>query len=383
MPDPILQKFARTLVRYSLDVKPGDVLLTRTTTLGLPLLQEIYREALETGAHVIPRLSFDGQEETFFRSASDEQLAWISSIDRVEMETITARLTISAPYNTRGGWDPKRRGAWLRGQAELTQRFRQRSAEGSLKWTGTLYPTHALAQEAGMSLREYEDFVYTAMFLDRDDPIAAWKAFSVDQQAKVDRLDRVSTLRIQAEDTDLTLGVAGRKWMNSDGHRNFPSGEVFTGPVEDSANGTIRFTFPAVRGGQEVEDVRLRFVDGRVVEATAARGQDYLNTVLDTDAGARFLGEVAIGNNFGIQRFTKNTLFDEKIGGTCHLAVGSSYLETGGKNDSSVHWDMVCDLRRGGAIYADGEVIHRDGHWEQMRWNERQPINGVNGVNRT
>jgi aminopeptidase len=363
MPDSMIVKFARTLVRYSLDIQPGDMLLARTTTLAVPLLQEVYREALEAGANVIPRLSFDGQEETFLRSASDEQLAWVSPIDRAEMETISARLTISAPYNTRGGGDAKRQGQWLRGQAELTQRFRQRSADGSLTWTGTLFPTHALAQEAGMSLREYEEFVYTAMFLDREDPIAEWRAFSKDQQAKVDRLDRVSTLRIVAEDTDLTLSVAGRKWMNSDGHRNFPSGEVFTGPVEESANGVIRFTFPAVRGGQEVEDVRLRFENGRVVEATAARGQDYLNTVLDTDAGARFLGEVAIGNNFGIQRFTKNTLFDEKIGGTCHLAVGSSYLETGGRNDSSVHWDMVCDLRRGGEIHADCEVIHRDGRW--------------------
>jgi aminopeptidase len=363
MSDLLHQKFARTLVHYSLDIKPRDVLLARTTSLANPLLKEVYREALEAGAHVIPRLSFDGQEEAFLRSASDEQLAWVSPIDRAEMESITARLTISAPYNTRGGGDAKRQGQWLRGQAELTQRFRQRSAEGSLKWTGTLFPTHALAQEAGMSLREYEEFVYTAMFLDRADPISEWQAFSKEQQSKVDRLDRVSTLRIVAEDTDLTLSVAGRKWMNSDGHRNFPSGEVFTGPVEDSANGTIRFTFPAVRGGQEVEDVRLRFENGRVMEATAARGQDYLNTVLDTDEGARFLGEVAIGNNYGIQRFTKNTLFDEKIGGTCHLAVGSSYLETGGKNESAVHWDMVCDLRRGGEIYADGEVIHRDGQW--------------------
>jgi aminopeptidase len=355
--------FARTLVRYSLDIQPSDVLLIRTTTLAIPLLQEVYREALEAGANVIPRLSFDGQDETFLDSATDEQLSWISPVERAELETITARLVISAPYNTRGGADAQRQGLWIRAQGELAQRFRQRSADGSLKWTGTLYPTHALAQEAGMSLRQYQQFVYSAMFLDRADPIAEWKAFSAEQQAKVDMLDHVSTLRIVAEDTDLTLNVAGRKWMNSDGHRNFPSGEVFTGPVEDSANGTIRFTFPAVRGGQEVEDVRLRFENGRVVAATASRGQDYLNAVLETDPGARFLGEVAIGNNYGIQQFTKNTLFDEKIGGTCHLAIGSSYLETGGKNDSSVHWDMVCDLRGGGEIYADGEAIHRNGQW--------------------
>jgi aminopeptidase len=215
-----------------------------------------------------------------------------------------------------------------------------------------------------MSLVEYEQFVYAAMFLDREDPAAEWRKFSVEQQKKVDYLDQVRELRIVAEDTDLRMQVGGRKWMNSDGRRNFPSGEVFTGPIEESVNGHIRFSFPAIRGGGAIEDVRLRFENGRVVEASAARGEESLLREIETDEGARYLGEVAIGNNYGIQRYTRNTLFDEKIGGTIHVALGSSYPDTGGKNQSAIHWDMVCDLRQGGAVYADGEVIHENGNWK-------------------
>lgn len=365
MPDIFLQKFARTLVHYSLYLKPGDVLLIRSTMLAEPLVREVYREALEAGVHVIPRLSFEGQDEIFYRAAEDEQLEWVSPVDLAEMKTATARLTISAPYNTRATAqiDPARLKRHTAAQNVLQTTFRSRALRGEARWSITLFPTNALAQEAGMSLAAYEKFVYEAMFLDKDDPIAAWQSFSVEQQAKKERMDKVQTLRIVAPDTDLTMSVAGRTWMNSDGKRNFPSGEVFSGPVETSVNGHIRFSFPAVRGGREVEDVRLWFEDGRVVKATAARGEDYLLSTLDTDAGARYLGEVAIGNNYGIRQFTKNILFDEKIGGTCHLAVGSSYPETGGRNESSVHWDMVCDLRNGGEIIADGEVIHQDGEW--------------------
>ena len=365
MSDTIIEKFASTVVRYSLATRPGDLFLIRSTTLAVPLVREIYREALVVDAHPICRLTFDGQTETFFRHASEAELDWVNPIDRVETQSMTTRLTINAPFNTRAtaGIDPAVISRAMRAQLEIADITRKRSAAGELRWCGTLFPTNALAQEAGMSLGDYEQFVYKAMFLDRDDPIAEWRAFSVGQQEKVDLLDTVKTLRIVAADTDLTLSVAGRKWMNSDGHRNFPSGEVFTGPIENSASGLIRFTYPAVHGGHEVDDVRLWFENGKVVKATAARGKEYLDAMLDSDAGARFLGEVAIGNNYGIQVFTKNILFDEKIGGTCHLALGSSYPETGGKNDSSLHWDMVCDLRQGGEIHADGQVIHRNGQW--------------------
>jgi aminopeptidase len=365
MPDTFVQMLARTLAHYSLDIRPADLLAVRSSTLGVPLLREIYREALRAGANVVCRLTFDGQDEIFYREAGEAQLEWVSPMDRVETESVTARLSINAPFNTRGnsGINPRRQTQHVRAQAELTTRFRQRSAEGAVRWCSTLFPTHALAQEAGMSLSDYEEFVYKAMLLDKDDPIAEWKAFSIEQQKKADFLGSVQNIRIVAPDTDLSVSVTGRKWMNSDGHRNFPSGEVFTGPLEESANGRIRFTYPAIAGGREVEDVRLWFEEGRVVKAAAARGQDYLQEMLDTDAGARYLGEIAIGNNYGIQRFTRTILFDEKIGGTCHLALGASYPETGGRNESAIHWDMVCDLRSGGEIYADGALIHKDGSW--------------------
>jgi aminopeptidase len=365
MADDTLRKFARTLVRYSLDTRPSDFFLIRTTTLAVPLVHEVYREALEAGANVLARFSFDGQDDLFLRHANDAQLGWISPTEQVEAEQVTARLNITAPFNTRSGSAiPAERGAArARGVQGLQRIGSRRAATGELRWCGTLFPTHALAQEADMSLAEYQEFVYRAMFLDRDDPIAAWQTFSKEQQQKADYLNGVSTVRIVAEETDLTLNVAGRKWMNSDGHRNFPSGEVFTGPVEESANGHIRFSFPAIRGGREIEGVHLWFENGRVVKATAERGEQDLLAELDTDEGARYLGEVAIGNNYGIQRFTKNTLFDEKIGGTCHLALGASYPDTGGTNESAIHWDMVCDLRTGGEIYADGQLIHKDGQW--------------------
>jgi len=237
----------------------------------------------------------------------------------------------------------------------------KRSAENSLRWCGTLFPTNAYAQDAEMSLSDFEEFVYQACFLNDEDPVARWLELSRQQQRLIDWLKAKRTVHIVGQDTDLTLSVADRVFINSDGKRNFPSGEFFTGPVENSANGSIRFSFPASYNGRSVEDVRLRFENGVVVQATAAHGQDYLEKMLDMDEGARRLGEFAFGTNSNVDRFTKNILFDEKIGGTIHLALGASYPETGGVNQSSLHWDMVCDLRTGGEVRIDGEPFCRDG----------------------
>ncbi|MGC8668466.1 MAG: aminopeptidase [Chthonomonadales bacterium] len=358
-------RFAETLLNYSLSVREGDIFLVRTSPLATELLTEIYRLALQAGAFVSHELSFDGQSALYYGHAQPEHLDWVAPWELLQAQTVTTRLTINAPYNTReaAGADAAKLSRRARALGELGRITRQRAAAGDLRWCSTLFPTHALAQEAGLSLREYEDFVYHAMFLTQEDPIAAWRAFSVQQQAIANRLEQVRTLRIVARDTDLELSVAGRRWINSDGRRNFPSGEVFTSPVEDTARGHIRFSYPAVANGRDVEDVHLWFEKGRVVRAEAGRGEEYLRAMLDTDPGARYLGEVAVGNNYNITRFTRNTLFDEKIGGTCHLALGASYPDTGGLNDSAIHWDMVCDLRQGGAIYADGELIHKDGRW--------------------
>lgn len=361
----MMERFARTVLGYSLAIRSRDILLVRTSPLAAELLGEVYRIALDAGAFVCHELSFDGMAAVYYGHAQPEQLDWLAPWELAQAQQVTARLTINAPYNTRelAGADASKLARRARAVGELGRITRQRAAAGELRWCSTVFPTHALAQEAGLSLEEYRDFVYRAMFLTEDDPIAAWSAFSARQQAIADRLSQARTLRIVALDTDLHLSVADRKWINSDGKRNFPSGEVFTSPVENTARGHIRFTYSAIANGRDVEDVRLWFEDGRVTKAEARSGEEYLRAMLDTDAGARYLGEVAIGNNYNISRFTRNTLFDEKIGGTCHLALGASYPDTGGKNESAIHWDLICDLRQGGEIYADGELVHKDGQW--------------------
>jgi aminopeptidase len=294
---------------------------------------------------------------------SDEQLGYLSPLALQEIETIDATLTIWADTNTKSlsGVEPRKAALAQQARRPLLARFLERSAAGDLNWCGTLFPTSAHAQDAEMSLTEYEDFVYGAGLLHEPDPVAAWQAVRDRQARVVELLSSKRVLRIVAPGTDLTLSVAGRTWINADGTKNFPDGEVFTGPVEESAEGHITFSFPAVHLGREVEGIHLVFERGKVVTATATKGQELLTSLLDMDAGARYLGEFAFGTNPGIQRYTRNTLFDEKIGGTIHLALGASYPDTGGVNQSGLHWDIVCDLRQGGRVYADGALIYQDG----------------------
>jgi len=240
-------------------------------------------------------------------------------------------------------------------------RFMERSAAGDLRWCVTAYPCDAFAQDADMSLDAYADFVYQAGWLHLEDPASAWRTYAAKLRALADKMAGVKTLRVLAEDTDLRVGIAGRSWIASRGERNFPDGEIFTGPLESETEGEVRFSFPAVMGGREVQDVRLRFENGRVVRSEAAAGGDYLEQMLRMDDGASILGEFAIGTNYMVTEFTRQILFDEKIGGTCHMALGAGYPDTGSVNRSGLHWDMVCDLRSGGEIHADGEVIYRDG----------------------
>ena len=363
-----LTKWAETLVGYSLSLQSGEQVLIRADEAAIPLAKEVYRAALSAEAHPSVQVLVDGLDEVFLTTASDEQLEWVSPVKKFEYDTIDALCAIVAPTNTSAlaGVAAEKQTRAQRANKAVRESLFERAAVGKAKWNVTLYPTHGAAQNAKMSLTDYEAFLLKAMLLDQPDPAAAWKAFSAEQQRYVDHLNQVETLRFVAKDTDLTMQVGGRVWVNSDGHKNFPSGEVFTGPIEDSVNGTVRYTFPTAHLGHEVDDVRLTFRDGRVVKADAARGLEFLETMLDSDLGARVLGEVAVGNNYGVQQFTRNTLYDEKIGGTFHLALGNSYPETGGRNVSAVHWDMVCDLRPdagGGAIYADGVLIHENGLW--------------------
>ncbi|MDR7415982.1 MAG: aminopeptidase [Armatimonadota bacterium] len=361
--DPRVTKLAQVLVQYSLEVRPGQLVRIAGPAIAEPLLVEGYRQVLRAGAHPLLRVTLDGIDEVFYKEATEAQLRYVPELQKLEVEHIDASLGVWANYNTRAltNTPPERQRIRREALREVSQRFLERAATGELRWVGTQYPTQADAQEAEMSLREYEDFVYGAGHLDAQDPVAVWREIRARQQRIADFLGTKRTLRILAEGTDLTVGVAGRTWVNAAGEHNFPDGEVFTGPEEDRTEGHVQFSFPAIYGGREVSGVRLVFERGRVVHAEATKGQDFLQEMLGVDEGARVLGEFAFGLNENIQRFTRNILFDEKIGGTIHMALGSSYPETGGRNQSGLHWDMICDLRRGGEVYADGELVYRDG----------------------
>ena|SRR5579863_2137233 len=365
MADIRLQRMAQVLVRYSLGVKKGDRLAIQASPTAAPLIREVVREAIRAGAYPETFIQIPGVGEIIFKEGSDEQLTYIPPSLRMVIEEYETQLQLFSAENTKSmsGVDPARMALAQQATRELLHTYMQRSASGSLRWSIAMYPTNAHAQDADMSLSDFEDFVYRACFLDDEDPVARWQELSKKQERFVQWLAGKHTIHLLGQDTDLTLSIDGRIFINDDGHKNFPGGEFFTGPVEDSANGYIRYSFPASFGGRSVEDVRLRFENGVVVEATAAQGQDYLDKMLGMDEGARRLGEFAFGNNRNVDRCTKNILFDEKMGGTVHLALGASIPETLGVNQSALHWDMVCDLRNGSEIRVDGELFCKDGEF--------------------
>jgi aminopeptidase len=356
-PDP--DAFARLLAGYCLDVRPGQQVLVRAGTGAAPLVLAVQREILRRGGWPLLRTSLPGQDESWWSAAGDHHLDAFPPLERAEAEGADARLAIHSPDNATAlaGVDPARLTRAARARGPL------RDAAQHQRWCVTLWPVPALAQQAGLGTAAFAELVERALFLDRPDPVAAWRELSERQARLIERLQRAREIRLQAPGTDLTLDVEGRDWVNSDGRRNMPSGEVFTGPHEDSASGTVRFTVPTPYAGVAVAGVELRFEDGLVVDARADQGEAFLLQTLDTDAGARRLGELGIGTNAGITRATGMILLDEKLAGTVHLALGRSYRETGGVNQSAVHWDLICDLRRGGRLTADGEPIMADGEF--------------------
>lgn len=364
MPDSRLARLADVLVGYSGRVKSGELVLLEAPVVGEPLLNEMFRAVLEAGAQPVTRIGLD-LAEVLLTEGSDDQVTWVNPARREDIERADVRIVVEATTNTKAmtSIDPARQALVERSRSELRDRYLERALSGELRWVLSAYPTNAAAQDAEMSLSEYEDFIYGAAFLDDGDPVVRWEQFAERLRAKADFLTKKQELRIVAEDTDLTLAVGGRTWIAADGHENFPDGEVFTAPLEASAEGEIRFTFPAVFRGRQVDDVRLRFHEGEVVEATAAHGQDFLEEMIGVDDGARRIGEFAFGLNEAVNVFTRNILFDEKIGGTVHLALGTAYPECGGTNRSALHWDMICDLRSGSEVFADGELIYKDGRF--------------------
>ncbi|MEM1329510.1 MAG: aminopeptidase [Planctomycetota bacterium] len=369
MPDPRLTKLADLLVSYSTEVKPGDVVAINSEAGAMPLIEATYRAVLRAGGHPFWVPKSETLDELKLTEGTEEQLKHLSPIDMHRIETIDAQIGFWADQNTRylGAVDPKRTAMAQSTRKPFMKRFMERFAEGELRWVGTQYPTMGAAQDAGMSLRAYEDFVFGAGLLHLDDPASAWRAIGERQQRLCDFLSSKTELRFAVppadgdDGTDLRVNVDPSKatWVNCCGKENFPDGEVFAGP--QGVEGHVNYRYPAVYNGQEVEGVRLVFKGGRVVEASARKNEAFLIEMLDQDEGARNLGEIAIGTNYGIKNHSRNTLFDEKIGGTFHAACGAGYPESGSHNESGLHWDMVCDLRHGGAIEADGEVFHRDG----------------------
>lgn len=363
--DARLARFAQVLVEYSLEVQSGQVVAIQGTSVASELLREIYREVIKRGAHPVPLVALSGADEIMLKQGADEQLRFITPVQRWVAEQADATISVLSDTNTRrlSNVDPGRQRIVSEARTELMQTFMRRAAQGELNWCATLFPTEAYAQDAEMSLAEYEEFVFGAGKLDAENPVAEWEQQSARQQDLIDWLSARDEVHIVGPDTNLRVRTGGRTWINADGKRNFPDGEIFTGPIEDSVNGTVRFSYPAIIAGREVDDVRLRFENGVVVEASAGKNQTFLEQMLSMDEGAKRLGEFAFGTNFEITQFTRNILFDEKIGGTIHMALGAGYPDSGSQNQSGLHWDMICDLRAGGEVRVDGELFMKDGEF--------------------
>jgi len=368
--DSRVQKFAKVLVEHSARIVPGDRVLIEATTAAEPLVRELYIQILEKGGHPHPMVSFPGmvpfiQDDIYLTYANDSQLDFVPTFYKTAYDHFEGRIRIHSATNTRAttNLDPAKSQRRGKATSTITETQMRRGAEGAFKWVTTLYPTDAYAQDAGMSLKEYEDFVFNAVHAHEDDPISFWKSTAAGQQRAIDFLKNKSQIIMRGPNVELTLSIKGRKFMNSTGLYNMPDGEIFSGPVEDSVNGWVRFTYPAIYQGVAVEGAELTFNRGRVERAQAEKNQDYLIKMLESDEGARHVGEYAIGTNFDIDKFTGNILFDEKIGGTFHMALGAGYPETGSHNKSAIHWDMICDLRTDSEILVDGELLYKNGQF--------------------
>jgi aminopeptidase len=363
--DPRVEKFTKILVDHSTKVGPGDRVAITSTTAAVPLVRALYELVLERGGYPHVLIDFPGQEELLFAHASDEQLEYVPLFHKMAFEDFDVLVKIRAETNTRGlsSVSPERQAHRQKAISALIGAQMRRGAEKSLRWMSTLYPTSAYAMEAEMSDEEYENFVYRAMHADEGtpDPVAYWAGVEQEQKRIVERIEGHDRVEIQGPNVDLSLSIKRRTFRNASGQHNLPDGEIYTGPVEESANGWVRYTYPAMYQGRIVEGIELHFQAGKVVQATAEKNEEFLLRMLDTDPGARYIGEFAIGTNFEIDRFTRSILFDEKIGGSFHMALGAGYPETGSQNKSMIHWDMICDLRKESEIKVDGEVVYRNG----------------------
>jgi aminopeptidase len=363
--DPRVDSLARILVEYSVGLRQGETCLIEGSVAGEPLVAAVYERVLKAGGLPVLTVSVRGQLPIYFAHASQAQLEWVSPLAEWAANEADCRIAIGAETNTRelSGVAPERQTKRRTATHHLSEAVMRRTAEGKHRWVYTLFPTDAYAADAEMSTAEFEDFYYHACLADEHDPLEAWERVSEECRRLAGWIEGHEEIRVRAPGTDVRLGIAERRFIPADGKRNMPDGEFFTAPVEDSVEGEASFDLPAMIGGREVAGVRLRFESGKVVDASATRGEEYLLTLLETDDGARRLGELGIGANYGITRGTRDVLLDEKIGGTVHMALGAAYPECGGTNRSAVHTDLVCDLRQGGRIEVDGRPFQEDGRF--------------------
>lgn len=361
MTDNRIEKLAELSIKHSVSVKPKEKIVIQGNAAAYPLINELYKQCILADAYpfIMPELETD---YTFYKYAKNHQLEFISPFSRLVMEQMDIRIVVHCEPNPKrlSNIDPAKVKTRTAANREISEIFSKRSAEGKLKWTLLPYPVNGQAQEAAMSLPEYEDFVYNSCLVNKRDPITEWKEIEKRQERICRLLNQKKQVLIVGQDTDLTFSTENRKWINCSGSKNMPDGEVFTAPVENSVNGTVRFTFPGIMYGREIEDISLTFRNGKVVKATAEKGNELLQQLIKID-GANHLGEAAIGTNYAITRFTKNMLFDEKMGGTIHMALGNSYPEAGGLNKSAIHWDILKDMKKQTEIYVDGEAFYKNG----------------------
>jgi len=358
----LLTKYADLLVNYCLELKKGERVLVKSSTLAIPLVQEVHKFATKAGAFSEFDIDFEGKTESFYKYADEDLLKMEPVFYGEAVKNFDAYLLIRAPFDLHAAAriDPTKKEVRRAHMHDIQQTYFTRTASGELKRTLCEYPTEAAAQMAGLSLEEYSNFIFDACMLTADNPRSNWLDVRKRQQHIVDFLNDKSAIRYKNKNSDISFSTKDRIWINSDGRSNMPSGEVYTGPVEESVNGVMHFDFPSIFQGKEVEGIELQVESGKIVKWSAKKGQDLLDTIFNIP-GANYFGEAAIGTNYNISRPTKNILFDEKIGGTVHMAVGQSYAQTGAKNKSSIHWDMISDMRNDGEIFADGELIYKNG----------------------
>ena len=364
--DPRVKKLAYLLVHYSLKLKKKQLVRISGEPVTLPLIEAIYEEALAVGAYPYTLLRLPHCDEMFLKKGTNDQLNYLNPVSRTEINKIDAMVAVWGSANTKflSGVNPKRQSFRQKATKPIMTRLFKRIGDKEITWVGTQVPTEADAQLAEMSLSDYEDFVYDAGHINDKDPVKHWLKVKKEQSRLVKILNRTKQLHLKSSGTDIKMNVKGRKWVSCHGTENFPDGEIFTSPIENSAEGKISFTYPASYAGREVEGVVLEFKKGKAVNIKAGRNKEFLDAMLATDSGATRIGEIAIGTNYGIKRFTHNVLFDEKIGGTCHMAMGASIPEAGGLNKSGIHWDMVTEMKKGGEIYADNKLIYSNGKFK-------------------